>query len=157
MQSQTDYLLGADHHLFRNVLVWDAHHNIDQYLLLGCLHRAAETDHSRYLGRRGHFPLQLPRVPIEVNRLFVELRGGVPSQHGGIGPARRVYHQRLGVLSTPVSWRARAWKVRSGAFDHSAARYRQAFRRITAARHMRRGLQLSHFSHPNHILSNRSW
>ena len=50
VQSWTYYLLGTDHRLFQNVFVWDACHNIDHYLILGCLRGAAVTKHSHYLG-----------------------------------------------------------------------------------------------------------
>ena len=43
---RTDYVLGKDYCLLQNVLVWDARHNIDHYLVLGSLREAASTEHS---------------------------------------------------------------------------------------------------------------
>ena len=37
VQSRTDYILGADSRLFRNVAVRDSWHNSDHYMVLGCL------------------------------------------------------------------------------------------------------------------------
>ena len=37
VQSQTDYILGTDNCLFRNVAVRDPRHNSDHYMVLGCL------------------------------------------------------------------------------------------------------------------------
>ena len=34
---RTDYILGTDSRLFRNVSVWDPRHNSDHYMVLGCL------------------------------------------------------------------------------------------------------------------------
>ena len=38
VHNRTEYILGTDHHMLKNVLVWGAWHNIDYYLVLGCLH-----------------------------------------------------------------------------------------------------------------------
>ena len=37
VRSQTDYILGTDRRLFRNVAVQDPRHNSDNYMVLGCL------------------------------------------------------------------------------------------------------------------------
>ena len=34
---RTDYILGTDHCLYQNMLVWDVQHNMDYYLVLVCL------------------------------------------------------------------------------------------------------------------------
>ena len=35
VRSRTNYILGTDHHLLRNVRVWDEQHNMEHYLVLG--------------------------------------------------------------------------------------------------------------------------
>ena len=50
VHSQTHYILGIGHRLLQNVAVWDARHNTDHCLLMGCLHVAASALHSQYLG-----------------------------------------------------------------------------------------------------------
>ena len=42
LNSWTDQLLGMDLHLYQNMSVWDARHNKDHYLVLGCLQGALE-------------------------------------------------------------------------------------------------------------------
>ena len=37
VRSRTDYILGTDRRLFRNVAVWDPRHNLDPYMVLGCI------------------------------------------------------------------------------------------------------------------------
>ena len=40
VRSRTDYILGTDRRLFRNVAVRDPRHNSDHYMVLGCLQSA---------------------------------------------------------------------------------------------------------------------
>ena len=47
VRSWTDYILGTDHHLFRNTSVRDPIHKPDHYLILGCLCRATFREHSK--------------------------------------------------------------------------------------------------------------
>ena len=49
VRSRTDYILGTDCLLFGNVSVQDPRHNLDHYMVLGCLHRASLKEHARYL------------------------------------------------------------------------------------------------------------
>ena len=37
VQSRTNYILGTDSRLFRNVAFQDPRHNSDHYMVLGCL------------------------------------------------------------------------------------------------------------------------
>ena len=37
VQSRKEYLLVMDQYLFRNISVWDLWHNLDHYMILGCL------------------------------------------------------------------------------------------------------------------------
>ena len=60
MQSHMDYILGTDHSLFWNVSVWDPWHILDHFMVLGCLCRAAQWEHSSYLRWLHRFPLRPP-------------------------------------------------------------------------------------------------
>ena len=42
VQSRTDYLLGTDRSLFRNVSVWDPRHNTYHFMVVGYLQSAPE-------------------------------------------------------------------------------------------------------------------
>ena len=48
--SRTDYILGTDSRLFKNVAVRDPRHNSDHYMVLGCLPSAPLSATKRYLG-----------------------------------------------------------------------------------------------------------
>ena len=50
VRSRTDYILGTDRRLFRNVTVQDPRHNSDHYMVLGCLPSAPLSETKRYLG-----------------------------------------------------------------------------------------------------------
>ena len=52
LRSRTNYLMGMDRRLYQNVLVRDVRHNLDQYLVLGCLQGAPTREHVHYLGIR---------------------------------------------------------------------------------------------------------
>ena len=49
VRSRTDYILGIDCCILWNVSVWDPRHNIDHYMVLGCLHSTPEREHTKYL------------------------------------------------------------------------------------------------------------
>ena len=40
VRSRTDYILGTDHYIFRNMVIRDPRNNLDHYLVLGCLRSA---------------------------------------------------------------------------------------------------------------------
>ena len=63
VQSRTDYILGINCSLFRNVAVRDPQHNSDHYLFLGCLRSAPLREHTEHLGRRMRLPLWPPTTP----------------------------------------------------------------------------------------------
>ena len=44
VRSRTDYLLGTDRSLFRNVSVRDPRHNTDHFMVVGCLRSAPERN-----------------------------------------------------------------------------------------------------------------
>ena len=80
MLPRTDYLLGMDRHMFQNVSVHYAHHNLEYYLVLVFLCGAPAADHLRYFGKkiRPPPPLQLLAVPGGVDRLFADIWGAAP-------------------------------------------------------------------------------
>ena len=49
VRSRTDYILGTDGRLFRNVTVWDPRHNSDHYMVMGCLPIAPLLEMKRFL------------------------------------------------------------------------------------------------------------
>ena len=78
VRSRTDYILGTDRRLFRNVSVRDPRHNSDHYMLLGCLQSASLMEHKRYLWGRKKFPLRPPSKPTREDNTFVAIRRAVP-------------------------------------------------------------------------------
>ena len=81
MRSRTNYILGTDHFLLQNLAVRDAWHNTDHYLVLGCLHGTAPAAHSQYPGIHKSFPIKPLMTSDGINRLFAEIRGGVPKPY----------------------------------------------------------------------------
>ena len=47
VRSRMDYILGADLHLFRNVAARDQQHNLNHYMVLGCLCSAPLREHTK--------------------------------------------------------------------------------------------------------------
>ena len=47
--SWTDYILGTDIHMFWNVSVRESQHNLDHFMVLGCLHGTSQWDHTSYM------------------------------------------------------------------------------------------------------------
>ena len=78
VRSRTDYILGTDRLLFRNVSVRYPWHNSDHYMVLGCLPRASLTDHNWYLGGREKLSLKPPTEPTREDEVFASLRRAVP-------------------------------------------------------------------------------
>ena len=70
---RTDYLLGVDRFLYQNVLVWYVRHNMDPYLVLGCLLGAPVQEYTRYFGNKRRFSLWTPQKASDTDRLFAEL------------------------------------------------------------------------------------
>ena len=60
VRSWTDYILGTDRRLFRNVTVRDPRKNSDHYMVLGCLLSAPPMEHKRYLGGSKRWPVRPP-------------------------------------------------------------------------------------------------
>ena len=80
VQSQMDYLLGTVHSLFWNVSVWDAWLNLDHFMDLGCLYRAAQRKHSSYLRWLQRFPLCSPWQQTQEDWWFYVLMQVIPKQ-----------------------------------------------------------------------------
>ena len=78
VRSRTDYILGTDRRLFRNVTVRDPRHNLDHYMVLGCLPSAPLSEMKRYLGGRKRWPVRPLVKPSRTDELFVALRRAVP-------------------------------------------------------------------------------
>ena len=78
MRSRTDYILGTDRRLFKNVSVRDPRHNSDHYMVLGCLPNAPLSETKRYLGGRKRWKVRPPTEPSRPDTLFAALRRAVP-------------------------------------------------------------------------------
>ena len=70
VRSQTDYILGTDRSLFRNVAVRDPRHNSDHYMVMRLLRGGTVQDHVRYIAGRQRLPLKPPKRPKRVDFLF---------------------------------------------------------------------------------------
>ena len=81
VRSRTDYILGTDRRLFRNVYVRDPRHNTKHYMVLGYLRSAPEREHARYLLGRKKLRLRPPDEPTREDRIFADLRRAVPKPH----------------------------------------------------------------------------
>ena len=81
VRSRTDYILGTDRRLFRNVSVRDPRHNTNHYMVLGCLRSVPKKEHARYLSGRKKLPLRLPDEPTREDGIFAALRRAVPKPH----------------------------------------------------------------------------
>ena len=82
VRSRTDYLLGIDRSLFRNVSVRDPQHNTDHFMVVGCLRSAPEREHTRYIAGRRKLPLRPPTEPTREDGVFAALWRAVPKPHG---------------------------------------------------------------------------
>ena len=78
VRSRTDYILGTDRRLFRNVSIRDPRHNSDHYMILGCLPSATLSETKRYLGGQKRWPVRPPAKPSRTDELFAALRRAVP-------------------------------------------------------------------------------
>ena len=81
VRSRTDYLLGTDRSLFRNVAVRDPRHNSDQFMVVGHLRSATARDHARYIKGRRKMLLKPPTEPTREDELFGALWRAVPKPH----------------------------------------------------------------------------
>ena len=74
VRSRTDYILGTYRHLFRDMSVWYPRHNSDNYIMLGCLHRATLRERIKYVERRTRIPLWPLPIPTREDRLLTSLQ-----------------------------------------------------------------------------------
>ena len=81
IRSWTDYLLGTDRSLFRNVAVRDPRYNSDHYMVVGLLRGGTTREHIRYIAGRRRMLLKPPREPTREDTLFGYLRRDVPKPH----------------------------------------------------------------------------
>ena len=70
IRTRTDYLLGTDRSLFRNVAVQYPRHNSDQYMVVGQLRGGTSREHVRYIKGRRRLPLLPPKEPTREDKLF---------------------------------------------------------------------------------------
>ena len=81
IRSRTDYLLGTDRSLFRNVAVQDPRYNSYHYMVVGLLQGGTTREHIRYIAGWRRIPLTPPREPTREDTLFGDLRRAVPKPH----------------------------------------------------------------------------
>ena len=81
IRSRTDYLLGTDRSLFRNVAVRDPRHNSYHYMVVGQLWGGTAREDVRYIKGRRRLPLLPPKEPTREDKLFGDLRRAVPKPH----------------------------------------------------------------------------
>ena len=74
VRSRTDYILGTDRSLFRNVAVRDPRHNPDHYMVMGLLQGGTVREHIRYIAGRQRVPLTPPKQPTREDSLFGDPR-----------------------------------------------------------------------------------
>ena len=71
VQSWKYYILWKDCCLFRNVYVRDPRHNLDHYMVIGCLHRAPLREHTEYLRRCMQIPIRPLTNPTKEDRVDI--------------------------------------------------------------------------------------
>ena len=76
VRSGTNYILVTDLCLLQNMVVRNARHNTYHYLVLGCLHGTAPTEHTQYLRKHKCFPIKPLMTLDRINHLFADLLGG---------------------------------------------------------------------------------
>ena len=81
VRSRTDYLLGTDRGLFRNVSVRDPQRNTNHFMVVGCLRSAPEWEHARNIMGRTTMPLRPPTDPTRKDGIFAALWRAVPKSH----------------------------------------------------------------------------
>ena len=78
---RTDYLMGTDRILFRNVSVRNPRHNNEHFMVVGCLRSALARDHARYIKGRRKMPHKPPTEPTREDGIFEALWRAVPKPH----------------------------------------------------------------------------
>ena len=78
VRSRTNYILGTDRSLFRNVAVQDPRHNSDHYMVMGLLRGGTGREHVKYIAGRRRIPMKPLKRPTREYELFGDLRRAVP-------------------------------------------------------------------------------
>ena len=81
IRSRTDYLLGTDRILFRNVAVRYPRHNYYHYMVVGHLRSETAREHARYIKGQRNMPLKPPKDPMREDEFFGDPRRAVPKPH----------------------------------------------------------------------------
>ena len=81
VRSRTEYLLGTDRSIFRNVSVQDPRHNTNHFMVVGCLHSSPKWEHTHYIMGRWKISLRPPTEPTREDGIFEALRRAVPKPH----------------------------------------------------------------------------
>ena len=81
LRSWTDYLLGTERSLFRNVSVRNPIHNTNHFMVVGCLRSVLERDHARYIKGRWKMPVKPPTETTREDGIFETLQRTVPKPH----------------------------------------------------------------------------
>ena len=81
VRSRTDYLLGIDQSLFRNVSVRDPQHNRKHFMVVGCLRSVPAKEHAKYLKGHKKLPLQPLTETTREDGIFAALWRAVPKPH----------------------------------------------------------------------------
>ena len=74
VRSRTDYILGTDPSLFRNVAVQDPRHNSDHYMVMGLLRGGTGREHAKYIAGRRRIPMKPPKRPTREDELLGDPR-----------------------------------------------------------------------------------
>ena len=73
IRSRTDYILGTDRSLFRNVAVRDPRYNSDHYMVVGLLQGGTTREHIRYIAGRRRIPMTPPKRRTREDTIFGDL------------------------------------------------------------------------------------
>ena len=103
IRSRTDYLLGTDRSLFRNVSVRDPRHNSDHFMVVGNLRSGKAQDHARYIKGRRRMPLNYRRNPRGRMSSLASYRGQCQNRTSGRNTRTSRFLTRRGDSSTRES------------------------------------------------------
>ena len=81
VRSRTNHILGTDLRLFQDVAVQDPRHNLDHYMVLGCLMGEPAKDLTEYLRKARRLPLRPIRRDLASasEKLFSDLNNNIPN------------------------------------------------------------------------------
>ena len=125
VRSRTDYLLGTDRSIFRNVSVRDPSHNTNHYMVVGHLRSTKARDHAHYIKGRREMPLKPPKEPTREDELFEDLQREVPKPH------EREQHKNAWI--SEETWRLADERVSARRGTRARTRIRRLGRAIRAS------------------------